>query len=118
VPPAESRGAPDTRRVFLECTSSSTSRYNTGIQRAGRNLVNASLAAPGPWLCTAIVYNGRYFEAIDGLPARAAPARNRTESIACAVLSIMLEPWRSVSLQVALCAMHCIHSVWNIRCVS
>ena len=74
VPPAESRGAPDTRRVFLECTSSSASRYNTGIQRAGRNLVNASLVAAGPWSCTAIVYNGRYFEAIDGLPARAAAA--------------------------------------------
>lgn len=71
---AESRGAGDVRRVFLECTSTRASRYNTGIQRAGRNLVNASLAAVGPWSCTAIVHNGRHFEAIKGLPARAASA--------------------------------------------
>lgn len=56
------------RRVFLECTSTQASRYNTGIQRAVRNLVNASLAiAP----CTAVVYNGRHFEAIDALPYQA-----------------------------------------------
>jgi O-antigen biosynthesis alpha-1,2-rhamnosyltransferase len=62
------------RRVFLDCTSTLTSRYNTGIQRAGRNLVNASLAVAGPWACTPIVYNGRHFVAIDGLPSHAAPA--------------------------------------------
>jgi O-antigen biosynthesis alpha-1,2-rhamnosyltransferase len=61
------------RRVFLDCTSTRASRYNTGIQRAARNLVNASLTAPGPWSCTAIIHNGRYFEAIDGLAAGAAP---------------------------------------------
>lgn len=56
------------RRVFLECTSTHASRYNTGIQRAVRNLVNASLAiAP----CTAVVYNGRYFVSIDSLPYQA-----------------------------------------------
>jgi O-antigen biosynthesis alpha-1,2-rhamnosyltransferase len=71
---AESRGVGDVRRVFLECTSTRASRYNTGIQRAGRNLVNASLAAAGPWSCTAIVHNGRHFEAIKGLPMRAASA--------------------------------------------
>ena len=65
------------RRVFLECTSTLASRYNTGIQRAGRNLVNAALAAPGPWTCTAIVYNGRHFTAIDGLPRQAPPASGR-----------------------------------------
>jgi O-antigen biosynthesis alpha-1,2-rhamnosyltransferase len=61
------------RRVFLDCTSTRASRYNTGIQRAARNLVNASLTAAGPWSCTAIIHNGRYYEAIDGLPVGAAP---------------------------------------------
>ena len=70
-------GAGGARRVFLECTSTLASRYNTGIQRAGRNLVNAALVAPGPWACTAIVYNGRHFTAIDGLPRQAPPASGR-----------------------------------------
>ncbi len=77
---AESRGAGDVRRVFLECTSTRASRYNTGIQRAGRNLVNASLAAAGPWVCTAIVHNGRHFEAIKGLPTRA-PSGTSTPTV-------------------------------------
>jgi alpha-1,2-rhamnosyltransferase len=66
-----SRVAGDRRRVFLECTSTHASRYNTGIQRASRNIVNASLAMTGPWECTAIIYNGRYFETIDGLSPQA-----------------------------------------------
>ena len=58
--------------MFLECTSTLESRYNTGIQRAGRNLVNQSLAVAGPWACTPIFYNGRHFQEIDDLPLRAA----------------------------------------------
>lgn len=53
--------------MFLECTSTHASRYNTGIQRAVRNLVSASLAIDSQ-RCTAIVYNGRYFEPIAALP--------------------------------------------------
>ncbi len=68
------------RRVFLECTSTLASRYNTGIQRAGRNLVNAALVAAGPWTCTAIVYNGRHFAAIDGLPRQAPTATGRASA--------------------------------------
>jgi alpha-1,2-rhamnosyltransferase len=68
------RDAPEhARRVFLECTSTLASRYNTGIQRAGRNLVNASLSLAGPWTCTPIAYNGRHFIAIDRLPPQAVP---------------------------------------------
>ncbi|MEO8740563.1 MAG: glycosyltransferase family 1 protein [Casimicrobiaceae bacterium] len=74
-------GAGGARRVFLECTSTLASRYNTGIQRAGRNLVNAALVAAGPWWCTAIVYNGRHFTAIDGLPQQAPPASGRASAI-------------------------------------
>src|SRR5438105_13160438 len=66
---------PQARRVWLECTSTRTSRYNTGIQRAGRNLVNASLSVARPWLCKAVFYNGRFFEAIDGLPKAATERR-------------------------------------------
>ena len=71
APSRDSHEAAAVRRVILECTSTLTSRYNTGIQRAGRNLVKAAMAAPGPWTCVAIVYNGRHFVAIDGLPPQA-----------------------------------------------
>jgi alpha-1,2-rhamnosyltransferase len=54
-------------RVFLECTSTHASRYNTGIQRAVRNLVRASMAMEGSWTCVPVVYNGRYLEPIEGL---------------------------------------------------
>ncbi len=64
----ETRGAARARRIFLECTSTHASRYNTGIQRAVRNLINASIGMPGPWDCTAVIFNGRYLEPIDGLP--------------------------------------------------
>ena len=64
----------DSPRVFLECTSTFFSRYNTGIQRASRNLVDAALAARGSGACSAIVYNGRYFVSIDALPERPAHA--------------------------------------------
>src|SRR5205085_8265062 len=53
--------------VFLECTSTHSSRYNTGIQRAVRNLVRASMTTAGPWVCVPVVYNGRFLEAIGGL---------------------------------------------------
>src|SRR5256885_71917 len=62
------------RRVWLECTSTRASRYNTGIQRAGRNLVTASLSVARPWPCTAVFHNGRFLEAIDNLPEAAAGA--------------------------------------------
>ena len=77
LPHADSRAAGTTRRVFLECTSTRASRYNTGIQRAARNLVNESLSAVGPWACTAIIYNGRYFEAIERLPPEAPRASTK-----------------------------------------
>lgn len=56
-----------TRRVFLECTSTHASHYNTGIQRAVRNLVRASMAVDGPWTCIPVIHNGRYLEPIAGL---------------------------------------------------
>jgi O-antigen biosynthesis alpha-1,2-rhamnosyltransferase len=56
-----------THRVFLECTSTHASRYNTGIQRAVRNLVRASMAIVGPWTCIPVIHNGRYLEPIAGL---------------------------------------------------
>ena len=80
VPLTESRNGV-ARRVFVECTSTHASRYNTGIQRASRNLVNASLGAAGPWSSTAIVHNGRFFEAIDGLPPLAAPASTKLATV-------------------------------------
>jgi O-antigen biosynthesis alpha-1,2-rhamnosyltransferase len=61
------RGGVGAHRVFLECTSTHASRYNTGIQRAVRNLVRASMAIDGPWICVPVVYNGRYLEPIAGL---------------------------------------------------
>ena len=67
------------RRIFLECTSTHASRYNTGIQRAVRNLVNASLAIAS---CTPVVYNGRYFETIDELPYQAPSGRGEERSFA------------------------------------
>jgi O-antigen biosynthesis alpha-1,2-rhamnosyltransferase len=65
-------------RVFLECTSTYASRYNTGIQRAVRNLVTASIAIGGPWECVPVVYNGRYLEAIAGLTRSAAAGGHLT----------------------------------------
>jgi O-antigen biosynthesis alpha-1,2-rhamnosyltransferase len=53
--------------VFLECTSTHASRYNTGIQRAVRNLVRASTSIDGPWTCVPVVYNGRFLEPITAL---------------------------------------------------
>lgn len=61
------RGGVGAHRVFLECTSTHAGRYNTGIQRAVRNLVKASMAMDGPWTCVPVVYNGRYLEPIEGL---------------------------------------------------
>ena len=62
-------------RVYLECTTTYASRYNTGIQRTVRSIVDAALGLPGPWVCVPIIFNGRYFEAIDRLPApRSAPS--------------------------------------------
>jgi O-antigen biosynthesis alpha-1,2-rhamnosyltransferase len=54
-------------RVFLECTSTHASRYNTGIQRAVRSVVRESMVIDGPWTCIPVVYNGRYLEPIDAL---------------------------------------------------
>lgn len=71
----DKHGAARARRIFLECTSTHASRYNTGIQRAVRNLVTASLATPGAWKCTAVIFNGRYLEPVDGLPAPGCDAR-------------------------------------------
>lgn len=56
-------------RVYLECTTTNATRYNTGIQRTVRSIVDAALHLPGPWICIPIIFNGRYFEAIDHLPA-------------------------------------------------
>ena len=78
--PHASVGRTPLRRVFLECTSTRESRYNTGIQRAGRNLVNESVGVPGPWRCTPIFYNGRHLEEVDELPLRAAPWVQRANS--------------------------------------
>lgn len=68
--PAGSEHARDdsvARRVFLECTSTHSSRYNTGIQRAVRNLVRASTLIDGPWACVPVIFNGRYLEPIASL---------------------------------------------------
>ncbi|MEO8564968.1 MAG: glycosyltransferase family 1 protein [Betaproteobacteria bacterium] len=56
-------------RVYLECTTTYASKYNTGIQRTVRSIVDAALHLPGHWVCVPIIFNGRYFEAIDRLPA-------------------------------------------------
>jgi alpha-1,2-rhamnosyltransferase len=56
-------------RVYLECTTTYASGYNTGIQRTVRSIVGAALHLPGHWVCVPIIFNGRYFEAIDRLPA-------------------------------------------------
>ena len=56
-------------RVYLECTTTYGSKYKTGIQRTVRSIVNAAVGLPGPWVCVPIIFNGRYFEAVDRLPA-------------------------------------------------
>jgi glycosyltransferase involved in cell wall biosynthesis len=61
------RGGPPL--VYLECTTTYASRYHTGIQRTVRNIVGAAPAVSGPWICVPIIYNGRFFEAIDRFPA-------------------------------------------------
>ena len=65
----QSAGGARKPRVYLECTTTYASRYNTGIQRTVRSIVAAAASLPGPWLCVPIIYNGRYFETIAGLPA-------------------------------------------------
>ena len=55
-------------RVYLECTTTYGSRYHTGIQRTVRSIVGAAQDVPGPWVCVPIIFNGRFFEAIDRLP--------------------------------------------------
>lgn len=56
-------------RVYLECTMTYASRHHTGIQRTVRSIVGAAQAVPGPWICVPIIHNGRFFQAIDRLPA-------------------------------------------------
>jgi O-antigen biosynthesis alpha-1,2-rhamnosyltransferase len=68
------------RRVILECTSTYESRYNTGIQRAVRNLVNASLASTACPGCIAVVYDGRHFVPLDSLPAHGTSHQRRQPS--------------------------------------
>ncbi len=70
-------------RVYLECTTTYASRYNTGIQRTVRSIVEAALALRGPSLCLPVIFNGRYIEAIDRLPAlrRAAAAPSGVETL-------------------------------------
>jgi len=82
------------------------SRYNTGIQRAGRNLVNASLYSPQTWPCRPIVYNGRFFEAIDGLPNVATGAKRSSID----VLRLGFHHARVLSLRVAPAARAALHS--------
>src|SRR5437016_2584752 len=65
-------------RVYLECTTTYASRYNTGIQRTVRSIVGAALGLPGPWVCLPVIFNGRYFEVIDRLP----PAHHADSSVA------------------------------------
>jgi O-antigen biosynthesis alpha-1,2-rhamnosyltransferase len=93
-------------RVWLECTSTRASRYNTGIQRAGRNLVNASLSTARPWLCTAVFYNGRFFEEIDSLP-KAATERRRS---GIDVLRQSFHHARALTLRIAPAAYDALHS--------
>ena len=82
---SESGGAARKPRVYLECTTTYASRYNTGIQRTVRSIIEAAIALDGPWRCLPVVFNGRYFEAIDRLPAprRAHPATrsNRIDTL-------------------------------------
>jgi alpha-1,2-rhamnosyltransferase len=65
---ASSTGSARKPRVYLECTTTYASGYNTGIQRTVRSIVNAALGLSGPWLCVPIIFNGRYFEAVHRLP--------------------------------------------------
>jgi alpha-1,2-rhamnosyltransferase len=79
-PDERSRGGVVTHRVFLECTSTHASRYNTGIQRAVRNLVRECMAMAGPWTCVPVVYNGRYLEPIEGLELHEGPGDTRPKT--------------------------------------
>jgi glycosyltransferase involved in cell wall biosynthesis len=97
---------PQASRVWLECTSTRSSRYNTGIQRAGRNLVNASLSVARPWSCTAVFYNGRFLEAIDSLPEAATGAGRSGID----VLRQSFHNARALSLRVAPAAHAAVHS--------
>jgi alpha-1,2-rhamnosyltransferase len=82
------------------------SRYNTGIQRAARNLVDACLSSPQPWPCRPVIYNGRFFESIDDLPKVAAEAKRSIVD----VLRQSFHHARSVSLRVAPGARAALHS--------
>ena len=61
---------PVATRVLFDCTSTYSSRYNTGIQRASRKLVEAALLAHDVVRCEAVVYNGRELVAVDTLSPR------------------------------------------------
>jgi alpha-1,2-rhamnosyltransferase len=96
---------PQASRVWLECTSTRTSRYNTGIQRAGRNLVNASLSVARPRLCSAVFYNGRFLEAIDSLPKAAIIRRSGID-----MLRRSFHYVRAVTVRIAPAARDALHS--------
>jgi O-antigen biosynthesis alpha-1,2-rhamnosyltransferase len=95
---------PSERRVWLECTSTHSSRYNTGIQRATKSLIDASKDLSPE--CVPIMYNGRFFEAIDGLPG-VATASGRT---ATDVLRRSFHAARSIVLRAAPGARGALHS--------
>lgn len=101
-------GQPQARRVWLECTSTERTRYNTGIQRAARNLVDASLDSSQEWACRPIVHNGRFFEAIDGLPDLATGARRSSVDF----LRLGFHRVRVLSLRIAPFAHAALHSPW------
>ena len=55
-------------RVYLECTNTFSSAFDTGIQRAVRGIIDAAQASTGHWQCIPVVYDGRFLTAIDRLP--------------------------------------------------
>ena len=64
---ARSRPPDKSRRACSSTARRRIRRYNTGIQRASRKLVEAALLAPDVVRCQAVVYNGRELVAVDTL---------------------------------------------------
>ncbi len=66
----------DTRspRVYLECTKTYASRYNTGIQRDGAQHRRSGVSLRGPWLCCLSFTTGAISKPSTGLPAPRAAA--------------------------------------------
>ncbi len=105
---------------ILECTSTHSSRYNTGIQRAVRNLVGASMTLDA-WTCVPVIYNGRFLQAVAGLAAgdgSTGAVRGSLRSTVCAELFTGLGAASRVRFPRRGCGTPCIRKAWSMGFVA